>query len=603
MTVSQAPFLKFRGFDNNGGPLAGGLLFTYAAGSTTKLATFTDSTGGTPNANPVVLNTRGECDLFLTSTSLYKLVLSPSTDTDPPTNPFWTEDNVVGIANSNSNFPATLALSSGSSLVGYQLPGAGTVATTVQTKLSEFVNIFDFMTSAQIADVKANTALVDVTAAVQAAINFGANKIYAPAGTYLLTSTITITTGITLIGDGRLRTIFKQATNFNVLTLNGAADAHLEAFQIINSLGSAAVTSGDGIRAIGSSYMTFTDLLITNTFNGIHLSSSPILRANSIDIGAFHGSGLRIDGGVNNFDDYFLNCTFSAANGGINNGVDGVYLADFCDEMTFYSCIMNFGTYLVYTTAVVYSTGVRPEYCRFTSCSFDSSTSGVWLDQCTDVTFTGCFFSSRPGSGCTVGSTNSESVSFLGSTFFNNGANGCLVLSGAKQTSFETCNVVGNSTASANASFGLYFSNCTDFSVKNCTLKNGWGSSGSQAYGILINSNPSTRYTITGNIFGTNGAGPLIDGTTGTVERYYANNIGFRTKQYGVAQVASGATTVVVTHGLALTPSVINLTLTGVKNGIIDYYASSIGATTFTITVNGAPSAITTFNWIAETLV
>ena len=36
-------------FDNNGIPLAGGLLYSYAAGTTSPLATYTTSSGVTPN--------------------------------------------------------------------------------------------------------------------------------------------------------------------------------------------------------------------------------------------------------------------------------------------------------------------------------------------------------------------------------------------------------------------------------------------------------------------------------------------------------------------------------------------------------------------------
>jgi hypothetical protein len=45
--LSSVPKLQF--FDANGNPLVGGKLFTYAAGTTTPLATYTDSTGLTPN--------------------------------------------------------------------------------------------------------------------------------------------------------------------------------------------------------------------------------------------------------------------------------------------------------------------------------------------------------------------------------------------------------------------------------------------------------------------------------------------------------------------------------------------------------------------------
>lgn len=67
-------------FDNNGAVLAGGLLYTYAAGTTTPLASYTDSTGGVANANPIVLDSAGRISggTWLVSGSLYKLVLKTS---------------------------------------------------------------------------------------------------------------------------------------------------------------------------------------------------------------------------------------------------------------------------------------------------------------------------------------------------------------------------------------------------------------------------------------------------------------------------------------------------------------------------------------------
>lgn len=98
MTAQLSPTPVFKGWDNNGLPLVGGKLFTYIAGTTTKQATYTDYTQATPNTNPIILNARGECALWLDPTKSYKLVLSPSTDTDPPTNPLpgWTVDQVNG---------------------------------------------------------------------------------------------------------------------------------------------------------------------------------------------------------------------------------------------------------------------------------------------------------------------------------------------------------------------------------------------------------------------------------------------------------------------------------------------------------------------------
>lgn len=92
-TLSPVPVQKFWG--NDGRPLNGGKLFTYVAGTSTKLATYTDSTGASPNTNPIILDYRGECRLWVPPNTNYKYVLAPATDTDPPTNPIWTVDQVT----------------------------------------------------------------------------------------------------------------------------------------------------------------------------------------------------------------------------------------------------------------------------------------------------------------------------------------------------------------------------------------------------------------------------------------------------------------------------------------------------------------------------
>ena len=94
MTNVLSPTVKQQFFDNNGRPLVNGKLFTYEAGTGTKLATYVSS-AGSANTNPVILDFRGECDLWVPPNVAYKYVLSPSTDTDPPTAPIWSVDDVV----------------------------------------------------------------------------------------------------------------------------------------------------------------------------------------------------------------------------------------------------------------------------------------------------------------------------------------------------------------------------------------------------------------------------------------------------------------------------------------------------------------------------
>lgn len=94
MTTTVLSPLAVQGFQINGVPAVGAKLFTYAAGTTTKLATYVDQSGTTPNTNPVILNSRGEANIWIPPSTAYKFTFSPSTDTDPPTAPIWTVDQI-----------------------------------------------------------------------------------------------------------------------------------------------------------------------------------------------------------------------------------------------------------------------------------------------------------------------------------------------------------------------------------------------------------------------------------------------------------------------------------------------------------------------------
>lgn len=57
------PFLQF--FDENGDPLAGGKIYSYSAGTTTKKATYTDETATHQNTNPIILDDAGRAVVFI----------------------------------------------------------------------------------------------------------------------------------------------------------------------------------------------------------------------------------------------------------------------------------------------------------------------------------------------------------------------------------------------------------------------------------------------------------------------------------------------------------------------------------------------------------
>lgn len=91
LAQSVMPAPKFTAYDSNGDPCNGCLLYAYAAGTTTPQDTFTDYALGTPNANPVVLDSAGRATVFVDQALSYKFTLKTSAGVD-----IWTVDNIVG---------------------------------------------------------------------------------------------------------------------------------------------------------------------------------------------------------------------------------------------------------------------------------------------------------------------------------------------------------------------------------------------------------------------------------------------------------------------------------------------------------------------------
>jgi hypothetical protein len=79
MAIALSPFAGsgWQFLDNSGNVLAGGLLYTYAAGTTTPAVTYASSTGLVNNPNPIVLDSAGRVpnQIWLTVGTAYKFVL------------------------------------------------------------------------------------------------------------------------------------------------------------------------------------------------------------------------------------------------------------------------------------------------------------------------------------------------------------------------------------------------------------------------------------------------------------------------------------------------------------------------------------------------
>lgn len=133
---------RFKAWTDAGAPLVGGKLYTYSSGTTTPKATYTDSTLGSANTNPIILDARGEADVWLGS-GAYTFLLQTSAGV--------TVDTVDGVvdpqAAAESAIRADLASTAsgkGAELVGEQRAESGARPRTVRDKSREALSMLDF---------------------------------------------------------------------------------------------------------------------------------------------------------------------------------------------------------------------------------------------------------------------------------------------------------------------------------------------------------------------------------------------------------------------------------------------------------------------------
>ena len=250
-------------FDNNGNPLSGGKIYTYEAGTTTPLATYTSLAGTTAHTNPIILDSAGRVpggEIWLTLPDLYKFVLKTSTDVT-----IGTYDNIQGYSSGSIAYAATevqiatagqtlfvlteMFYNPGTNTLGVYIDGVnqvvnnsyvestptsvtfmsglhvgavvkfvnlnvasadasevtyepgftGSVATTVAAKLQQTVSVIDF---GAVGD-----GATDDTAAIQLALDATENgELYFPAGQYKITSALAVNARMTIRGAGLRQT-------------------------------------------------------------------------------------------------------------------------------------------------------------------------------------------------------------------------------------------------------------------------------------------------------------------------------------------------------------------------------------------------------------
>lgn len=312
-------------FSDNGVPLSGGLLYTYAAGTTTPQTTYTSSSGGIAHSNPIILNSAGRVasgEIWITNQISYKFVLKDSNNVL-----IATYDNINGI-NSINAFQ-----------VSYTPPFSSSVTTTVGGKLAQYVSVKDFGATGD--------GVTDDIAAFTAALA-ASDSVYVPDGIYVVSSPVILRgnafdangryIGKHLFGASRNGSIIKAATGYtgNQLVIIGNTNWTVDSiFSVNNSLENISIDDTNMVDDLNKSAL-FLQGTFNNAVRNVNQAKSGTIKTRwdiTVAIGSYttsfydcHSDNFQVTssviGGVTTIAFYNCSCTFLNLYGGTTINFD-----------------------------------------------------------------------------------------------------------------------------------------------------------------------------------------------------------------------------------------------------------------------------------------
>ncbi len=380
-TLTPSPLMQF--IDANGNPLVGGKLYTYASGTTSPLATYTDAGALTPNTNPVIMNSRGEASVWL-GTAKYSFTLKDADDVL-----IWTADGVAGLATSGDlqAFITLMSSSAGSANVGFIQAGSSAVATTGQGKMRERVSSVDFGVDL--------TGATTCTTTLQKAVDYSRSvggTLWLNHGKYKMVGPVIV--------DYSTLTDIPAAQPYQV-NISGEGAGNTVLISTLTTAYAMEIT-GPGTATIGSTQVTvIKDFSLSNvsgsgaTFNGLRLYSIAGTKVENIGFYGLH-IGLELTSVLTS---QFQNLYYYYCNAGVVLTSGGFSQAN---ALNWTSCHWGF------CSEVAMGGGLVTQM-NFTSCTIegcgtqaDSGTGGINLAFTgtqgeVGASFDGCYFEGNAG--------------------------------------------------------------------------------------------------------------------------------------------------------------------------------------------------------------
>lgn len=496
--LSPTPVMRF--YDNNNNPLAGGQLWTYQAGTTTPVATYTDSTASTQNTNPIILNARGEAPVWLSPVQAYKFVLQ-----DANGNTIWTADQITS--------PAPVAVGNmtdekgSGGQVGFVAGVDFTAGVSTTLTLSQnYGSASNLWIAFDAAEQGADTySLSGTTLTFSSPIPLGTSKVYVKGGTSLSIGTpgagtvvdATVAANAAVQSSklsyqnpatgGGSRTVLSKLTDFvSVMDFQAKGDGTTDdtnAFQ--NALNSLGAKGGRVLAPAGYNFLINGSLTLPINcqlvgpyeFTGVpgNNSSTPYANQGAILLNPTQTITLDSNAALQGLLIYPKGMTFPQTT---YTGWSGTAVTINGDDVTISQCM------IIGFNQAVYSTGnQRPRIFGL----YHDNVQGIWIDNCKDVNhirdchawpFATISASggvlTRPGIAykCTT-----ENDTFM---WVNNFAYGY-------QTCFAATNAVGGTMLNCSAD-GVVQTGFYGFNLTNCTNTNLIGCQGAaQDSAVAIN--------------------------------------------------------------------------------------------------------------------
>ena len=379
----------------------------------------------------------------------------------------------------------------------------------------------------------AGNGSTDDTAAIQAAVDVSAQSkepARLPAGTYLVTSVITLGTGSSLIGDGEFRSrILCGSATANVLQASSKSLITIEGIEIYFNV---TRTAGSAILMTSVSQYLIRDVRILAPWNGITLVTCTGGQIDHVRITTGTGGWNR---GL-----YVQECTSSEF-----RHIDCVY-GDFtpaaycfeiqsdCDTLQFYYCQGTSGGGSGNCVAWVFrdsSATVPPRWIKLFGCTAEGGNSGDFANtedgfqviSGTSIEFTNCY-AAICDNGLRISGGNG--VRWIGGEIFANSKHGAYITGGIGVL-ISNADIHNNSRETSVTYDGINVGSAvTSFKIVNNDIgtRGNFSTSSAHRYDIAIESAASDRFIVTGNNLFDGDTGPLLDLSTGT-QKIIKNNL------------------------------------------------------------------------------